>query len=156
MARIVQTDAAADPTADLQPRGIDATPQLRPGVPMESQPSPDPGAHWTEPARQEPRVEILHRAALPGPTPVFGTGQPPRLLSGALRRAAYRIPETRARHWMLLLAADRVDSTEHRLAGLARLDTAEYRALGRNLLRRPIRSALMLGGAALLLRRVAR
>jgi hypothetical protein len=44
--------------------------------------------------------------------PVFGTAQPPRGLSGALRRRAYAIPEHRARHWALLLLADRVDVVE--------------------------------------------
>ena len=34
-------------------------------------------------------VEIDHL------TPVFGTAQPPRGLSGVLRRAAYGIPDTR-------------------------------------------------------------
>jgi len=47
-------------------------------------------------------------------TPVFGTAQPPRGISGALRRAAYRLPEYRAGHWLLLIAADRVDVVERR------------------------------------------
>lgn len=46
------------------------------------------------------------------PTPVFGTALPPRGLSGALRTRAYAIPEHRARHWLLLLVADRVDVVE--------------------------------------------
>ena len=46
------------------------------------------------------------------PTPVFGTAQPPRGLCGALRRRAYAIPEHHARHWALLLLADRVDVVE--------------------------------------------
>jgi MYXO-CTERM domain-containing protein len=48
---------------------------------------------------------------------VFGTAQPPYGLSGALRRGAYAIPEHRARHWMLLMLADRVELVEHRLVG---------------------------------------
>jgi hypothetical protein len=47
---------------------------------------------------------------------VFGTGQPPRGLSGLLRRAAYRVPEHRASRWALLVAGDRLDVLEHRLA----------------------------------------
>jgi hypothetical protein len=42
-----------------------------------------------------------------------GTAQPLRGLSGVLRRAAYRMPEHEARHWALLLVADRVDAVEH-------------------------------------------
>jgi len=46
------------------------------------------------------------------PTPVFGTAQPARGLSGALRTRAYAIPEHHARHWFLLIVADRVDVVE--------------------------------------------
>jgi hypothetical protein len=46
------------------------------------------------------------------PTPVFGTAQPVRGLSGALRTRAYAIPEHHARHWLLLMVADRVDVVE--------------------------------------------
>ena len=46
------------------------------------------------------------------PTPVFGTAQPVRGISGALRTRAYGIPEHRARHWLLLIVADRVDVVE--------------------------------------------
>ena len=45
--------------------------------------------------------------------PARGTAQPMRGLSGVVRRAAYRIPEHEARHWALLLFADRVDAVEH-------------------------------------------
>ena len=48
-------------------------------------------------------------------TPVFGTAQPPRGLSGRLRAAAYAIPDHFARHWMLLILADRVDVLESRV-----------------------------------------
>jgi hypothetical protein len=36
-------------------------------------------------------------------------------ISGGLRRVGYRIPEHRARHWLLLLLADRVELLEKRL-----------------------------------------
>jgi hypothetical protein len=48
-------------------------------------------------------------------TPVFGTTQPPRGLSGLIRRAGYRVPEHKAGRWMLLLLGDRVDVWESRL-----------------------------------------
>lgn len=47
--------------------------------------------------------------------PVFGTAQPPRGLSGLIRKRAYAIPEHHAAHWMLLLLGDRVDVWEGRL-----------------------------------------
>ena len=49
-------------------------------------------------------------------TPVFGTACPPKGLSGLIRRTAYRkYSEGRAAHWLLLIAADRVDAWESRL-----------------------------------------
>ena len=47
-------------------------------------------------------------------TAVFGTAQPPRGLSGVMRRRAYEIPEHHVRHWLLLMLADRIDLLEHR------------------------------------------
>jgi hypothetical protein len=84
-------------------------------------------------------------APQPGPraaTPVFGTAQPPRGLSGLVRRVAYRLPERRASRWALLLAGDRLDVLEHRLARTAWLLPAAlglaagYRAVSRALARR--------------------
>lgn len=46
-------------------------------------------------------------------TPVFGTACPPKGLSGALRRHAYaRYSEGWPAHWLILIAADRVDTIE--------------------------------------------
>ena len=45
--------------------------------------------------------------------PVFGTSCPPKGLSGAIRKYSYRrFSEGRAAHWLLLIAADRVDAWE--------------------------------------------
>lgn len=97
--------------------GVDADPSRRPGVPMEEPPSVrGPDRPITQ---QEDPPKPFHRAALDGPTPVYGSAQPPRGLSGSLRAAAYRIPEHYARHWMLLLLADRVDVLEDRAPGKA-------------------------------------
>jgi hypothetical protein len=76
---------------------------------------PADAAGWTEPPQQRNTDDHLHRAALDGPTPVAGTAQRPRGVSGSLRRAAYEVPEHYARHWMLLLMADRIDVLESRL-----------------------------------------
>lgn len=93
--------------------GIDGDPAARPGVPREWQEGWDPGARWPAPARQG-GVDSIGRSGERIPTPVFGTAQPAHGLPGALRRAAYRIPEHRASRWMLLLAADRLDAAGHR------------------------------------------
>ena len=52
-------------------------------------------------------------------TPVFGTACPPKGLSGVVRRFAYaRYSEARAAHWLLLLAADRIDAVESHVGSL--------------------------------------
>ncbi len=101
--------------------GIDADPSSRPGVPAEREPAPTSGAR--QPVQQQSVIGITV-TRLPGQTltPVYGTAQPPRGLSGLLRRRAYAIPPHLTRHWALLLAADRIDAIEHRpgrLAGMA-------------------------------------
>jgi hypothetical protein len=49
-------------------------------------------------------------------TPVFGTACPPKGLSGVMRRYSYaRFSEGRAAHWLILIAADRVDAVESHL-----------------------------------------
>lgn len=97
------------------PIGVDP-PGDRPGVPMEASPEePADGASWTQPERQKNAEDHLIRAGLDRPTPVVGTAQPPRGVSGSLRQSAYGIPEHFARHWALLMLADRVDVVEDRL-----------------------------------------
>jgi hypothetical protein len=93
--------------------GADLDPADRPAVPREHV---DPGLtheHWRVPAEQPqawPRERSIEHGQLP---PVFGTSCPPHGLSGAVRRLAYRrFSEGRAAHWLLLLAADRVDVVE--------------------------------------------
>jgi hypothetical protein len=100
--------------------GIDLPTRNRPGIPYERPPQPVPGAHWTTPARQVATVEVLKRAGLAELTPVFGTAVPPHGLSGSLRRLAYQIPDHDTRHWLVLMAADRVDVIESDVGGFVR------------------------------------
>ena len=100
--------------------GADLDPANRPSVPRERmEPT---GAHWHFPERQVekwPRERSIEHAFL---TPVFGTSCPPKGLSGAIRKYAYaRYSEARAAHWLLLIAADRVDVLESGLASLLAL-----------------------------------
>ena len=98
-------------------KGSDAAREARPGVPRASPAAPAPGAHWVRPEQQR-GVASLARSGLRAATPVFGTAQPARGLSGVVRRAAYRVPEHRAGRWALLLLADRIDVLERRAACL--------------------------------------
>ena len=96
--------------------GVDLDPKDRPSVPQEQFDPGLSGAHWEFPERQPekwPRERSIEHAFL---TPVFGTSCPPRGVSGIIRRYAYaKYSEARAAHWLMLLAADRVDALESTL-----------------------------------------
>lgn len=98
--------------------GVDLDPSVRPSSPRERPEAT--GASWYVPDPQPeltPRERSIEHAAL---TPVFGTTAPLHGVSGALRRLAYRrYSEARAAHWLILIAADRVDSTGAHLRSLA-------------------------------------
>ncbi|MGC4784817.1 hypothetical protein ACLQ3A_24665 [Micromonospora zamorensis] len=97
--------------------GVDLDPKDRPSVPKERFDPTLNGAHWEFPERQPekwPRERSIEHKFL---TPVFGTSCPPKGLSGLIRRYSYRTySEGRAAHWLLLLAADRVDVVESTFA----------------------------------------
>ncbi|MEV7661281.1 hypothetical protein [Paenarthrobacter sp. NPDC089316] len=100
--------------------GADLDPADRPAYPRE-QPGIETGARWDFPERQPekwPRERSVEHAFLP---PVFGTSTPPAGVSGAIRKYAYKYSEGRAAHWLLLVAADRVDAWEHHLRSFATL-----------------------------------
>lgn len=98
--------------AHIQGWGADLDRKNRPAVPMERTPPrfvPPP----VDKLPQQPQtVEVLVSTERPGITPIFGTKQPPKGLSGMIRRAAFRWSENDMRHWLLLLAADRVNVVE--------------------------------------------
>lgn len=91
--------------------GVDRDPHDRPAVPRLQFNPGLTGAHWDLPERQpenRPRERSIEHQFL---TPVFGTSCPTHGLSGVIRRYSYRrYSEARAAHWLLLIAADRLDS----------------------------------------------
>ena len=115
MAYTAEKPALAETSDQLRARipgwGVDLDPADRPSVPRERFDPSLNGAHWEFPERQPekwPRERSIEHAFL---TPVFGTSCPPKGLSGAMRKYAYaRYSEARAAHWLILVAADRVDS----------------------------------------------
>jgi hypothetical protein len=116
----VPTKSAEDLRAQIPGWGADLDPADRPSYPRE-QPGIETGAHWDFPERQPekwPRERSVEHAFL---TPVFGTSTPPKGASGAIRKYAYKYSEGRAAHWLLLIAADRVDAWEHHLRSFATL-----------------------------------
>ena len=102
--------------------GADLDPKDRPSVPKLLYRPESTGARWDFPERQPetwPHERSIEHEFL---TPVFGTSCPPKGLSGLMRRAAYaRYSEARAAHWLLLLAADRVDAWESHLRSFGTL-----------------------------------
>ena len=96
--------------------GVDLGHEHRPAVPMEQFDPGRTGAHWDFPERQPerwPRERSIEHKFL---TPVFGTACPPKGISGAMRRYAYRLGEGTSSHWLILMAADRVDVLESAIA----------------------------------------
>lgn len=101
--------------------GADLPDDERPGVPMEHPPHALTATAPEQYERMRPRRGLTHRSERRSMTPVFGTAQPLHGISGLLRRIAYSTHETRARHWMMLLLADRVDVMERRVAKLVKI-----------------------------------
>ena len=102
--------------------GVDLDPADRPSHPQERFDPGLNGAHWHFPERQVekwPRERSIEHKFL---TPVFGTSCPPKGLSGAMRKWAYAsYSEGQAAHWLILMAADRVDALESNLASFLTL-----------------------------------
>jgi hypothetical protein len=100
---------------------VDRDLSQRPGVPMEHAPVPVPNTRMPLP-RQKSRVKVFtHGRTGKTLTPVFGTAQPPRGVSGLARALAYRYPDHWERHWLLLLLADRIDLWQTRFGRLLRV-----------------------------------
>lgn len=147
--------AGVGPGERPEAHGYDQPLENRPGVPMEAEPRVDEGAHREPIARQRSEGAHLHRVGLDQLTPVYGTAQPPRGVSGMLRRAAYQIPEHDFRHWMTLLVADRVDILEHRLEDVAK-GQVKLDVVARQVRTSPLALLLAAGAAGYLVRRALR
>ena len=96
--------------------GVDLDPANRPSYPKEV--FDETRAPWESPERQLAtgvREKSNDHRFL---TPVFGTAQPLKGLSGVIRRYAYTFNEGRLAHWLLLVAGDRVDVFESRISAL--------------------------------------
>lgn len=107
--------------AHIKGWGSDLDHANRPAYPKErTPPRLDPPVRWEEPEMQARHVEVLRSTERPAMTPVFGTGQPPRGVSGGVRRFAFGYSENDLRHWLLLLLADRIDVGEGLVEDLAR------------------------------------
>ena len=99
--------------------GIDADPENDPIYPMRKRTNAEhKGYDWERPPQQVTDIEVLHSVERPNRTAVFGTSVPPRGLSGALRRYAFKYSENSYGHWLPLIMADRIDVIEGLLEDL--------------------------------------
>jgi hypothetical protein len=106
----METTGVSAPAGRPPVEAVDRDRAQRPGVPKERPPQPWPNAR-PHPARMSapPSVPTHGRPNKQLP-PVYSTAVPPRGLNGLIRRAAYRIPDHRASHWLVLMLADRVQA----------------------------------------------
>ena len=114
------TESRAELRARIPGWGVDLDPADRPSGHRLNYSPDTTGAHWDFPDRQPekwPRERSIEHAFV---TPVFGTAQPPKGLSGAIRKFSYATySEARLGHWLLLILADRVDAWEEHLRSFA-------------------------------------
>ncbi len=94
--------------------GVDLDFARRPGVPMErANPQPMPNARFPPVRQTTPSAVPKHGRPNRQMPPVYGTAAPLKGLSGAIKRAAYRLPDHKPTHWLLKLFGDRVESMEY-------------------------------------------
>ena len=101
--------------------GADANPENDPTYPMRDRSRDDKGGtNWKRPPQQKQTVEILQSIERNNLTAVFGTSTPPSGVSGMIRRQAFKYSEAEWAHWLMLMAADRVNVVEGLVQDLGR------------------------------------
>ncbi|MDR2275599.1 MAG: hypothetical protein LBF27_32130 [Sphingobacterium sp.] len=93
--------------------GIDFDAKNDPTYPLKKRSNAEhQGYSWPRPPLQEDSVEILKSVERPNLTAVYGTSSPPKGLSGAIRRIAFKYSESSYGRWLPLVLADRVNMLE--------------------------------------------
>jgi hypothetical protein len=93
--------------------GIDADPANDPTYPMRDVSRESKGGlDWERPTLQANQVEVLRSTEHNRRPAVYGTSTPPSGLSGVVRRQAFKKSESKWGHWLMLLAADRINVVE--------------------------------------------
>ena len=118
--RMVPTSSGAVNVSSIFGWGVDADPANDPTYPYRERTEDDHRGEWVRPRQQQPKVEVLRSIEHKRFPAVFGSSSPPRGASGAMRRIAFRWSESNWSHWLLLMAADRVDMVEGIIDDLAR------------------------------------
>ena len=110
----------APDTALIVGWGADADTRNDPTYPYRDRSKDDHSGEWERPTQQEPVVELLQSVEHKRLPAVFGTSSPPSGVSGSMRRLAFRWSESNWAHWLLLIAADRVNMVEGLVEDLGR------------------------------------
>lgn len=93
--------------------GIDADPRNEPTYPNRHRTGAEhDGRSWPRPTQQVLDHEVLRSIERPSYPAVVGNSVPPTGLSGMIRRFAFRYSENEYRHWLPLLAADKINVVE--------------------------------------------
>ncbi|MCG6116117.1 MAG: hypothetical protein MEQ84_13055 [Mesorhizobium sp.] len=101
--------------------GVDADTDNDPTYPYRERISEDQRTmNWERPTLQQFDVEILASVEHNRVPATNGSAYPPRGLSGMMRRQAFSYSESDWRHWLVLLAADRINMAEVLLWDLSR------------------------------------
>jgi hypothetical protein len=111
--------------------GVDIDPKNDPTYPYRERDKEDHSGQWRRPGVQDTQVEILQSIEHKWRPAVVGTSTPPRGLSGAVRRLAFRKSESNLLHWLLLMGADRVNTFEGVFQDVARGRMPNYRFLAK-------------------------
>ncbi|MDF2438917.1 MAG: hypothetical protein K0Q95_3293 [Bacteroidota bacterium] len=102
--------------------GIDNVSDDEPNYPIKTYTGDDHDRiRWKRPTLQRETVEILKSTERPTNSAVIGTTNPPRGLSGMIRRYAFKHSENEFKHWLPLLFADRIDVVEGIIEDLVHL-----------------------------------
>lgn len=93
--------------------GVDRDPENDPTYPMKKRTDEEiRGYSWERPDQQPVNIEVLRSVERPNIPAVFGSTLPPKGLSGALRRFAFKYSESSYGRWLPLVMADRVGEVE--------------------------------------------
>ena len=112
--------AKSPDTASIVGWGADADSRNDPTYPYRDRSKDDHSGEWKRPTQQEPQVELLKSVEHKWLPAVYGTASPPSGVSGSMRRLAFRWSESNWAHWLLLIAADRVNMVEGLVEDLGR------------------------------------
>ena len=115
-----QDSRQAVDTSSIAGWAVDADPRNDPTYPYRDRSADNHSGEWRRPAQQLSEVEILQSVEHKQRPAVFGTASPPKWVSGAIRRLAFRWSESNWIHWLLLMGADRVNMVEGLVEDVAR------------------------------------